>query len=113
MAKNKLFSNNDKYESKYYSKKAQIKNARARRKRRALSDATKGKQARTRFRNIMQLISPDDRDRLREYGSRDIFKYSEILLKDDEYDGELLTQEQFDEVIESYADQISLDDLDI
>lgn len=113
MAKNKLFSNSDKYESKYYSKKVQIKNARRKRKRRALSEATKGKQAKTRFRNIMELISPSDRDTLREYGSSDVFKYSEILLKDDDYEGELLTKEQFDEAIENYAAQISLDDLDI
>lgn len=113
MTKNRLFSNNEKYESKYYSKKVQIANARRKRKRRALSDATTGKKAETRYKNIMELISPDERDRIREYGSSNVFKYSEILLTDEDYEGELLTKEQFDGVIKKYADSISLDDLDI
>lgn len=103
MAKNKIFSNNNEYTSKYYSRKGRS----FQKIRRKLSGnkATSGVRSQTRYKLLMDTLTEDERDRVREtYASDEIFEIGDILQDDNVY---------FKEAEEIYNERISkeVDDL--
>lgn len=103
MAKSKIFSDNNDYQSKYYSKKGRS----FQRVRRKLygNKATSGAGSQTRYKLLMDTLTEDERDRVREtYASDEIFEIGDIVQDENVYFKE--AEEIYNERITSEVDAL-------
>ena len=104
--KNKIFSTNSEYVSKYYSRKAkQSKKRRAKIK--ELQGPRTGKEAHDWFASIMDNIAVTDRDEVRGYDYEDVFDAAEELV--DEPQAGYWTAEQIENWIIEHLEDVEIE----
>jgi hypothetical protein len=105
-SKNKIFSNNDRYVSKYYSRSAQ--NSKKRRaKIKELQGPRTGREAHDWFKSIMDNVAVSDRDEVRGFDYEDVFDAAEELV--DEPQAGYWTADQIDKWITDHQEEIVIE----